>query len=53
MATDGYDKMQGCKKSSSRSAPMEKSTGNTGKAIGDRGTKGTNSKTRQAADRYR
>ena len=43
----------GCKKSSARSAPMDKSSGNTGKAIGDKGMRGSNRKTRQAADRYK
>ena len=46
-------KMQGTSKSHSKSAPMENKTGNCGKAIGDRGTKGANRKTRQAADRYK
>ena len=48
-------KFTGSTKSSDRQAPMEKQTGNTGKAIGDTGKscpKG-NSRTKGAADRYK
>lgn len=46
--------MTGPTKSSSRQAPMEKKTGNTGKAINDKGMKAKgNSRTRQASDRYK
>lgn len=48
-------KFTGSTKSSSRKAPMDKQTGNTGKAIGDSGKrcpKG-NPRTRGAADRYK
>lgn len=48
-------KMTGSTKSSARNAPMDKQTGNTGKAIGDTGKKCPhgNPKTRGAADRYK
>ena len=48
-------KFTGSTKSSSRKAPMEGQTGNTGKAIGDKGKSCPrgNSKTRGAADRYK
>ena len=48
-------KFTGSTKSSSRSAPMEKTSGNMGKPIGDSGKscpKG-NSRTKGAADRYK
>lgn len=46
--------MGGSTKSSARSAPMDKSTGNYGKAIGDTGKKSMrgNPKTKCPADRY-
>lgn len=47
-------KMYGTTKSSAKNAPMDKQTGNTGKAIGDSGKpcKG-NKRTKGAADRYK
>jgi hypothetical protein len=51
----GNGKFSGTTKSSAKNAPMDKSTGNTGKAIGDTGTKNPlgNRKTDCAADRYK
>ncbi len=48
-------KFTGSTKSSSKNAPMDKKTGNTGKAIGDSGKKCArgNRKSRGAADRYK
>lgn len=50
----GDSKMYGTKKSSARQAPMDKDTGNTGKAIGDTGSKSKkgNRATRIPSDRY-
>ena len=51
----GYgSQMGGSTKSSARNAPMDKSTGNYGKAIGDKGRKNSkgNSKTYCPTDRY-
>lgn len=46
-------KFTGSTKSSAKNAPMDKKTGNCGKAIGDTGKSCANKKTRQAADRYK
>jgi len=50
----GNGLMDGTTKSSARQAPMDKKTGNTGKAIGDTGKKNPkgNRMTKCPADRY-
>jgi len=49
------NKMTGNTKSTARNAPMDKKTGNTGKAIGDKGRRNPagNKRTKCDGDRYK